>query len=217
MKTRCKANPCCGNELNCNVPIPQHASGMPWLNPQETEVSTMKLEELHEWEAPLAFEELFKIGLDRSLPDLLQPPTGISVGLGESGTKRLGRDICLGLPNWQWPRDRIPCDDETVAIVHAYHFMEHISGEDAISMLAEVQRVLMPGGIFQFCIPYAHAEIAFQDLTHKSFWTESSFRMLMRNPYYAPSGHVWRLKEHYLVIAGIVQRNLCIMGQLVKE
>jgi hypothetical protein len=164
------------------------------------------------------FESLFKLGLDRELPQLLEPPAGTSIGLGESGSKRTS-DICLGLPDWVWPRDNIPAKDDSVAIVHAYHFMEHITGEDAIGLLAEVERVLMPGGIFQFCIPYAKAEIAFQDLTHKSFWTESSFRMLMQNPYYDPSnrGQPWRLRQHYLVIAGIVERNLCLLGQLVKE
>lgn len=28
----CKANPCCGDFRNCVTPIPQHSSGMPWLN-----------------------------------------------------------------------------------------------------------------------------------------------------------------------------------------
>ena len=165
------------------------------------------------------FEELFKMGLDRDLPQLLEAPEGISIGLGESGSKRLGRDLCLGLPGWHWPVDPIPAADETVAIIHAYHFFEHIPGEEAIQLLWECQRVLKVGGILQFCIPWAKAEIAFQDLTHKSFWTESSFKMLMNNPYYDPSTdeRQWRLRQHYLVLAGVVERNICLLGQLVKE
>lgn len=162
------------------------------------------------------FEKLFALGLDRTLPKLLDPPKGQSLGLGESGIKRTS-DFALGLPDWSFPRDRIPFDDNSMAIIHAYHFMEHLSGEHAIMLLEEVQRVLMPNGIFQFCIPWAKAEIAFQDLTHKSFWTESSFRMLMGNTYYDPSGIKWQLRQHYLVVAGIVERNMCLLGQLVKE
>ena len=163
------------------------------------------------------FEELFKLGMDRELPELLDPPEGISIGLGESGVKRTS-DICLGLPEWRWPRDKIPAEDGSVSIIHAYHFMEHVTGEEAIELLFEIQRVLMVGGILQFTIPYYTSEIAAQDLTHKSQWTESSFRMLMRNPYYSPSSQdQWKLREHYLVIAGIVQRNVSLFGQLVKE
>ena len=92
----------------------------------------------------MEFEGLFKLGLDRDLPPLLEAPLGKSIGLGESGTKRVG-SVGLGLPEWCWPENKIPAEDGTVAIVHAYHFMEHLTGEDAITLLAEVQRVLMVG------------------------------------------------------------------------
>lgn len=165
------------------------------------------------------FETLFKQALDRDLNQLLDPIPGLSIGLGESGIKKFGIDLSLGLPDWRWPRDKIPAADESVAIIYAYHFLEHLTGEEAIEMLWECQRVLKVGGILQFCMPWAKAEIASQDLTHKSFWTESSFRTLMNNPYYDPSADEkkWRLRQHYLVISGIVERNICLMGQLVKE
>lgn len=158
------------------------------------------------------------MGMDRDLPQLLEPKQGLSVGLGESGTKRYGRDISLGLPDWKWPRDRIPVDDGTVAIIHAYHFLEHLTGEDAIELLFECQRALMPGGIFQFCIPWAKTSMALHDLTHKSWWNEDSFKNLLNNHYYDPSvGRVLEFRQHYLVLAGIVERNIAILGQLVRE
>lgn len=165
------------------------------------------------------FETLFKMGMDRDLPQLLDPPEGLSIGLGESGAKNHGRDLRLGLPDWSWPEDPIPADDGSAGIIHAYHFFEHLTGEQAIDMLFECQRVLKPGGILQFCMPWAKAELAFQDLTHKSFWTESSFKMLMRNPHYDPSADQkqWRLRQHYLVLAGVVERNIAVIGQLVRE
>lgn len=32
MRNRCKANPCCGEPYACEVPLPQHESGLPNLN-----------------------------------------------------------------------------------------------------------------------------------------------------------------------------------------
>lgn len=32
MKNHCKANPCCGDPYSCEVPLPQHQSGLPHLN-----------------------------------------------------------------------------------------------------------------------------------------------------------------------------------------
>lgn len=165
----------------------------------------------------MTFERLFHMALDRPLPELITPPIGPVIELGASG-KKVHVDSPLGLPYWSWPSDRIPYSDGTAAMVHAYHFFEHLTGEEAISMLQEIQRVLMVGGVCQFAIPHRLGEMAYQDLTHKSFWTESSFRMLMANDYYSPVGNFkWKLRVHYLVIAGIVERNLCLMGQLVKE
>jgi hypothetical protein len=164
------------------------------------------------------FEKLFEMGMDRKLPKLLTPPENtLSIGLGESGSKKHGH-ISLGLPDWEWPKNKIPAEDDSVGIIHCYHFMEHLTGEDAINLLNEVQRVLCVGGIFQFCIPYYNASMASQGLTHKSFWTEETFRVLMDNKYYDPSfgRYEWKLKQHYLVIAAIVERNTCIIGQLVK-
>lgn len=163
------------------------------------------------------FETLFKMGMDRDLPQLLDPPEGLSIGLGESGKKLHGRDMSLGLPDWSWPEEPIPAKDGSAGIIHAYHFFEHLTGEQSIDMLFECQRVLKPGGILQFCMPWAKAEIACQDLTHKSFWTESSFKNLF-NHYYDPTpGRALKFRQHYLVLSGIVERNIAVMGQLVRE
>jgi len=163
------------------------------------------------------FENLFKMGMDRDLPELLTPPAGLSIGLGESGTKNHGRDLSLGLPDWNWPRDAIPCEDGTVGIIHAYHFFEHLTGADAIEMLFECQRVLVPGGVLQFCMPWAKTECALHDLTHKSWWCETSFKNLFNNYYDVVPGRTLKMRQHYLVLAGVVERNIAVIGQLVKE
>ena len=82
-----------------------------------------------------------------------------------------------------------------------------------------MQRVLREDGILQFGVPYYKSELAYQDLTHKSFWTESSFKMLMNNPYYDPetTGFDWQLKIQSQCIIGVVGRNLMLIGQLIKK
>jgi hypothetical protein len=164
----------------------------------------------------MTFERLFTAALKRPLPPLLRVSDDApTIGLGESGKFRRGK-VSLGLPDWCWPRDPIPAADGTIALIHAYHFFEHLTGEDAIKMLAECQRVLVPGGIIQYAMPLAGAELSYEDLTHKSFWTESSMKTLLHNQYYSPSGTEWQLRIHYQVITGVVARNLIVLGQLVK-
>lgn len=163
-------------------------------------------------------QDLFFIGMDRTLPPLLRPPVGRSIGLGESGVK-VTSGTSLGLPDWCWPRDPIPALDGTVAIFHAYHFFEHLTGEEAISLLKAIEAKLMVGGIVQFCIPYYSSNMAAQDLTHKSMWTEDTFKTLFRNAYYDPTAGAsdgWKLQVHFQAIMGVVERNMALVGQLVK-
>jgi hypothetical protein len=163
---------------------------------------------------------LAKLALDRDIGMLKTPKSsGITIGIGESGIKKSLADIYLGLPNWNFPKNPIPATDGKVSMMHCYHFLEHLTGEDAILFLKEVQRVLMYGGIFQYGVPYYKSELAHQDLTHKSFWTESSFKMLMNNPYYDPetSGFKWELEIQSQCIIGVVGRNLMLIGQLIKK
>ena len=162
---------------------------------------------------------LAKLALDRDIGGLEKPKPGITIGIGESGTKKSSEDITLGLPSWEFPKNPIPTRDSEVSMVHCYHFLEHLTGEDAILFLKEVQRVLMYGGIFQYGVPYYTSELAYQDLTHKSFWTESSFKMLMNNPYYEPetTGFKWELQIQSQCIIGVVGRNLMLVGQLIKK
>lgn len=165
-------------------------------------------------------QNIFKLGMKRDIPELLPlAEGGLAFDCGASGKAVAPGAQPLGLPDWQFPLDQIPAEDGTVDTIHAYHFMEHLTGEDAIMFLAEVQRCLKPGGVLQFCIPYYNSSLASQDLTHKSFWTEESFRTLFRNHYYDPTaGKIeWELDVHAIFIMAIVERNTALLGQIVKK
>lgn len=163
-------------------------------------------------------QDLFRLGMKRNLPPLLSFPGGraINVGSSPSDTWDIPSAVALGLPNWVWPRDPIPFSKESVSTIHCYHFLEHLTGVDAIRFLREAERVMIPGAsVLNFCMPYYNSSLQAECLDHKSMWNESTFGNLFNNSGYDVAGE-WKLKVHFQMIAGIVERNLCIIGQLTR-
>lgn len=166
----------------------------------------------------MSFQTLFQLAMKRPLMEITSK-SGLVFDIGASGRWSVPGAIAMGAPKWVWPRDLIPAEPGTVDAVHAYHFMEHLTGEDAILFLQEVQRVLKPGGALYFCVPYYNSGLMAQDLTHKSAWNEETFRNLFNNTSYDPlagTGFDWKLMVNFQIIAGIVERNISLIGQLVK-
>ena len=68
------------------------------------------------------------------------------------------------------------------------------------------------------CVPYARADIAFQDTDHRLFFTEESWRTLLGNQYYdATYGKEFNWTIAFNMIAGIAGRNLAVLTVLRKE
>jgi glycosyltransferase involved in cell wall biosynthesis len=73
--------------------------------------------------------------------------------------------------------DGLPFDDNSVSVVRAYDFLEHIPIGKTVFVMEEIWRVLKPGGLFESMTPDAeHGQGAFQDPTHVSFWVENSWK-----------------------------------------
>jgi hypothetical protein len=163
-------------------------------------------------------QQLFKLGMKRDLPVLLeyQAYNGKIFDIGASGKAVTTDAIALGLPDWSFPRDKIPAEKATVKTIHCYHFLEHLSGENAILFLRECERVMIPGrSVLNFCMPYYNSNLQAECLDHKSSWNENSFRNLFNNSGYNIAGE-WKLNTHFIMIAGVKEDNLCIIGQLVR-
>jgi SAM-dependent methyltransferase len=64
---------------------------------------------------------------------------------------------------------RWPWDDETVEEIVADDIFEHLP--DKIHTMNEAWRVLKDGGLLKFRVPTTDGRGAFQDPTHRSFWT----------------------------------------------
>lgn len=165
----------------------------------------------------MKFQKLFNLGMKRYLPELLEY-YGTTINIGSSGTDKwqIPETESFGRPEWIFPYDHLPFPDDTISTIHCYHFMEHLTGDNAILFLRECERVMIPDkSVLNFCMPYYNSNLAAECLDHRSQWNENSFRNLFDNSGYDVAGE-WKLKVHFMMIAGVVERNLCIIGQLRK-
>ena len=160
--------------------------------------------------------ELFKLGMKRDIVPLL-PAGATQVNLG-CGIQRMPNCLNLDLPDWNAETGAIPCDDQSVDTIWAFHFFEHLSGKDAIRMLRECQRVLKVGGALNIVVPHRLSQMAYHDLDHKSFYCEETWRNLFSTPYYEKNRELpWMFTIRTNVVIGIVERNLALLTQLERK
>lgn len=161
----------------------------------------------------MSLPQLFLLGMDRSIPEPLPMPTGLVLNLG-AGNKVIDGTVPLDWPTWDADKDPLPYRDGEVHGIHCYHFLEHVA--HPVAILIECQRVLKPYGLLQICVPYYKSNMAAQDLDHKSFFTEDTWKTLFNNPYYKKHRVDWKFEVHLNVIMGVAERNLCLLTQLVR-
>jgi len=83
----------------------------------------------------------------------------------------------------------LPFDDNSVDIVRAYDFIEHIP--QSSNILREIWRILKHEGVVDIMVPSTDGRGAFQDPTHVSFWNENSFE------YYTKIEKIQRMGHYY--------------------
>lgn len=149
----------------------------------------------------------------RDVPGIVPfPHGGLLLNLGP-GNKYMPGTKGYGLPDWDADFNKIPETDETVDGIYAFHFLEHVW--HPIKVLRECQRVLKPGGSMLIVVPYYNSQMQAQDLDHKSKFCETTWTNIFANPYYADKGE-WKFKVGLNIIMGVVERNLCLMTQLIR-
>lgn len=75
---------------------------------------------------------------------------------------------CYDLNNVPWPYD-----DESTQTVLAIDVIEHL--DNPKSILEEIYRILIPGGLLQLQVPYFGSLAHANDMTHKHGFTPSTF------------------------------------------
>jgi len=159
-----------------------------------------------------SFIDLFGLAMDRRIPELLSD-VGIALNLG-AGNKHIPGATPLDHPTWDADCNNIPYRDHSVYTIHAYHFLEHL--KDPVKILLECQRVLVPGGIMNICVPYYSSAMQAHDLDHKHSFTEDTWKILFNNPYYNKNKIEWKFEIGFNLICGVVERNMCLLTQLRK-
>lgn len=168
-------------------------------------------------------QDFFLYGMDREVGELVEPPRGgIKINLGPGDRKTLPGVTGYGFISngmtevvWHAP-DPLPLEDGSVTEIHCYHFLEHLNGEDAISVLKEIDRVLVDGGVAYIVTPYYSSSMQAHALDHKSAWNEGTWKWLFSQDFYSDFEHRWSIQVQLCLIIGIVERNMCLMTQLVK-
>lgn len=171
-------------------------------------------------EAPiLNLLDLFNASMDRDVPPIF--PIGASgewLNLG-AGEKKFTWANPLQPPEWVWDASHMPLPalDSSIDGIVAFHFFEHLPGDLIPDLLVECARVLKSGGTLTIGVPHRLGAMAWQDLDHKSFFTEETWPKLMANPYYVTKwkgGGVLRL--HFNLIMSLNERNLMLLTQFVR-
>jgi SAM-dependent methyltransferase len=114
-------------------------------------------------------------------------PVGCSLNLG-CGLKHL--DGFVNIDNRSETDPDLVCDvtgglpyeDNSVDLVRADDFLEHIPIGKVIPLMNEIWRVLKPDGIFESSTPSTDGRGAFQDPTHVSFWNRNSWEYYSKKP-----------------------------------
>lgn len=84
-------------------------------------------------------------------------------------------DICPPADQIADLAQRWPWEDSTIDAIAAYDIVEHLPNK--IHTMNEAWRVLKRGCLFVIEVPSAsHGAGAFQDPTHKTFWTRNDFQ-----------------------------------------
>lgn len=160
------------------------------------------------------FLTFFKLGMKRDLHQLIQPgEKQLDVG----GDTMIKNSLFTRAAGWDAETMLLrSVSSSSIDTIWCFHFLEHLNGALAEKMLREFERVLKWGGTANIVTPYYTSQMQAHDLDHRSIYCEETWKNLFNDPYYKDHGE-WELKVHFVMIAGIVERNLALFTQLLKN
>ena len=116
------------------------------------------------------------------------PTSGINLNLG-CGFKKIPGYVNIDMREEVEPDlvcdviEGLPYEDNSVDMIIAHDFLEHIPIGKTIQVITEIWRVLKPGGKFDSLTPSTRGDGAFMDPHHVSFWNQNSWLYYSEKPY----------------------------------
>jgi predicted SAM-dependent methyltransferase len=126
----------------------------------------------------MQLRDVIELGLNRKVPELLPDPPGLPVVSLGAGRKLPAGHIALDAERGWYAGEAMPFDNDSVGAFYAFHFLEHLTKTEIMQTLGEVARCLPIGGHLTMLTPHWSCEMAHQDLDHKSFWGETTWKNL---------------------------------------
>lgn len=164
--------------------------------------------------SPVDLVSFFELSLNREIPAFERGVSHLQhLNLG-AGYKEIKGTKSLGLPEWDAETMPIPAEDNSIGVIWALGFFDHI--RNVIPLLAECQRVLAPGGTINIWVAYYDSILANQDLDHKSKYNEETWDATFNNKYWKVGQVDWKFRIGLNMIMGLKQRNLSLLTQLIR-
>jgi len=161
-----------------------------------------------------SIQDLFKIGMAREIPALLNKIGGVQINVGAGTWKVIENSIPIDFPEYDAEIHDLPYADNSVDVLHAYHFLEHI--KDPMRVLKDFERVLKVGGYANIVVPYYNSGLQARHLQHYSQFSELTWDTIFNEYSYDTGYPEWKIKVHTTFIMGVEERNLALVTQLVK-
>ena len=132
------------------------------------------------------------------------PVTGITLNLG-CGVKRSHLEGAVNIDSRPEVEPDLICDitkglpyeDDSVDMIYALDFIEHLERPEVVELMDEIFRVLKPGGRFHHRTPSDDGRGAWQDPTHRSAWNINTWRFYFVEPEYRD---LYGTKAHFKII-----------------
>jgi len=109
--------------------------------------------------------------------------SAILIDLG-SGKNKIKKDgfLVFGIDKWvKSDHDirasvlELPIKSNSVDYIYSRHLLEHFTYEQLIQIFKECFRILKENGTFEIIVPHSSCISAFQDPTHRTFFTKRTF------------------------------------------
>ncbi len=167
------------------------------------------------------FSKFFELVFKMDMPEIICP-TGHNVlnfGCGNSLIPNATNyDTYKTLPQIEFlDMNVIPytIPSDSADAIHCFHALEHT--EKPLEVIQEFARIIKKGAPINIAVPYWKSQMAYSSLDHKSFWSEETMKMHLRNDYYFAFDNKYNLKENFSIICGQEERAMVVFIQLYKD